>query len=175
MRTAALYWLNLKATTTLCRRLALAGCLLLFILATITAVNAVLLGIDLLIRNFGWRLPILAGQADYVRVLTGPALVLFLPWCQLNKGQLVAHFVAGLFSAKLQQNLERSWCLLTAIVAWLLAIASCFGIQEAFADQLTTPIAAIAVWPFMLPVPVALTVWGFVAAMQAWLGEVKLT
>jgi TRAP-type C4-dicarboxylate transport system permease small subunit len=69
----------------------------------------------------------LAGDFELTGVAAGLAIALFLPWCQLQRGNIVVNFFSAHASRRTQTQLDRLGALLLAGVMALLAWRTALG------------------------------------------------
>jgi TRAP-type C4-dicarboxylate transport system permease small subunit len=69
----------------------------------------------------------LAGDFELTGLATGLAIALFMPWCQLRQGHIVVDFFTSRTSLGTRQVLDRTGCMLMALVMGLLAWRTALG------------------------------------------------
>jgi len=109
----------------------------------------------------------LAGDFELTGVATGAAIALFLPWCQLRRGNIIVDFFTAKASAKTNAALDRFGALLLALAMGLLTWRTSVGGLNAFNTQSGTMMLGFPEWivyAAMVP-PLALT-----AAIGLWQG-----
>ncbi len=103
----------------------LAGCLL----TVITLMTC----ISLIGRNTtGWTI---VGDFELSGSAAGAAIALFLPWCQLQRGNIIVDFFTAKASAGTQDGLDRFGALLFAAVMALMTWRTTLGGLNAWASQ----------------------------------------
>ncbi|MDP1902235.1 MAG: TRAP transporter small permease subunit [Rubrivivax sp.] len=122
----------------------------------------------------GWTL---VGDFELSGSAAGAAIALFMPWCQLQRGNIIVDFFTARASAALQDHLDRLGALLLALAFGLLAWRSTVGGLSAWnthAGSMMLGFPEWAVYAAMVP-PLCLTaliglaqaVRGFSAVEQA--------
>ena len=109
----------------------------------------------------------LAGDFELTGVATGAAIALFLPWCQLKRGNIIVDFFTARASAQTNAALDRLGALLLALAIGLLTWRTSVGGLNAFNTQSGTMMLGFPEWivyAAMIP-PFALT-----AVIGLWQG-----
>lgn len=109
----------------------------------------------------------LVGDFELTGVATGAAIALFLPWCQLRRGNIIVDFFTAKASVKTNAGLDRLGALLLALAMGLLTWRTSVGGLNAFNTQSGTMMLGFPEWivyAAMVP-PLALT-----AAIGLWQG-----
>ena len=109
----------------------------------------------------------LAGDFELTGVATGAAIALFLPWCQLKRGNIIVDFFTARASAQTNAALDRIGALLLALAIGLLTWRTSVGGLNAFNTQSGTMMLGFPEWivyAAMIP-PLALT-----AVIGLWQG-----
>lgn len=112
----------------------------------------------------------LSGDFELTGVAAGAAIALFLPWCQLKRGNIIVDFFTAKASASTTARLDRFGALLLAIAVGLLAWRTALGGMNAFNTQSGTMMLGFPEWVVyvcMVP-PIALT--AVIALCQAVMG-----
>ena len=146
-------------------------------LATLARFCAVLAGIILTVitlmtcasligRNtIGWTVQ---GDFELTGVAAGAAIALFMPLCQLRRGNIIVDFFTSKASGETVANLDRFGALLMAGMMALLAWRSVVGGLNAYATKSTTMMMGFPEWiVFMFIVP-ALALTAVIALQQAF-------
>ncbi len=122
------------------------------LLTTITLMTCV----SLIGRNTtGWTI---VGDFELSGSAAGAAIALFLPWCQLRRGNIIVDFFTTRASAAAQQRLDRLGALLMAGVMALLCWRTFVGGLSAWKAQSGSMMLGFPEWivyTFMVP-PLAL-------------------
>jgi TRAP-type C4-dicarboxylate transport system permease small subunit len=138
----------------------LAGCLL----TVITLMTCV----SLIGRNTtGWTI---VGDFELSAAAAGAAIALFLPWCQLRRGNIIVDFFTSRASDCTNERLDRLGALLFAAVMALMSWRTAVGGINAWRSQSGTMMIGFPEWVIycaMLP-PLALCV--AIGLAQAWRG-----
>lgn len=101
----------------------------------------------------------LVGDFELTGVTAGAAIALFLPWCQLQRGNIIVDFFTAKASQKTNAGLDRLGALLLGLAVGLLAWRTTVGGLNAFNTQSGTMMLGFPEWivyTAMVP-PLALT------------------
>ena len=112
----------------------------------------------------------LVGDFELTGVVAGAAIALFLPWCQLRRGNIIVDFFTAKASDRTNALLDRFGALLLALVMLLLAWRTSVGGLSAFNSQSGTMMLGFPEWivyAFIVP-PLILT--GLIGLSQAAFG-----
>jgi TRAP-type C4-dicarboxylate transport system permease small subunit len=112
----------------------------------------------------------LVGDFELTGVVAGAAIALFLPWCQVRRGNIIVDFFTSGASARTNALLDRLGALLLALALGLLAWRTALGGLSAWRTQSATMMLGFPEWIvycFMVP-PLVLT--ALVALWQAAAG-----
>ena len=114
--------------------------------------------VSLIGRNtVGWTI---VGDFELSGAAAGAAIALFLPWCQLKRGNIIVDFFTAKASAASNEKLDRLGALLFALALALMAWRTGMGALSAFKSQSGTMMIGFPEWIIycaMLP-PLALCV-----------------
>ena len=114
--------------------------------------------VSLIGRNtVGWTI---VGDFELSGAAAGAAIALFLPWCQIKRGNISVDFFTAKTSAATNEKLDRLGALLFALVLALMAWRTGMGALSAFKSQSGTMMIGFPEWIIysaMLP-PLALCV-----------------
>lgn len=108
-----------------------------------------------------------AGDFELVGVAAGAAIALFLPWCQVKRGNIVVDFFTAGASEKSIQRMDRFGSLLMALMAGVFAWRSTLGGLNVYNTHSGTMMLNFPEWiiyALMVP-PLALT--SLVSVLQA--------
>ena len=115
----------------------------------------------------------LVGDFELTGVATGAAIALFMPWCQLRRGNIIVDFFTAKLSKGANDGLDRFGALLMALVFALLAWRTTLGGLNSFNSHSETTILGFPEWvtyaamvpPFILAAIISLhqTAFGFAA------------
>lgn len=118
----------------------------------------------------------LAGDFELTGVATGAAIALFMPWCQLRRGNIIVDFFTARASQQTHARLDRLGALFMALAFAVLAWRTALGGLNAYDTQSGTMMLGFPEWivyvtmvpPFVLTAIVALyqAVTGFDAYEQ---------
>ncbi len=106
----------------------------------------------------------LAGDFELTGVAAGAAIALFMPWCQLRKGNIIVDFFTAKASERTNAALDRLGALLLGLVFALLAWRTTLGGVNAYSSQSGTMMLGFPEWvvyaamvpPFILTTLIAL-------------------
>ncbi len=106
----------------------------------------------------------LAGDFELTGVAAGAAIALFMPWCQLRKGNIIVDFFTAKASERTNAALDRRGALLLGLVFALLAWRTTLGGVNAYSSQSGTMMLGFPEWvvyaamvpPFILTTLIAL-------------------
>lgn len=152
----------MKTLELLARACAIAAGLLLTVITLMTCVS--LIG-----RNTtGWTI---AGDFELSGAAAGAAIALFLPWCQVRRGNIIVDFFTAKASAGANAALDRLGALLLALVMALLTWRSAIGGWNAWTSQSGTMMLGFPEWIVYCGIvpPLALTAAiGFMQAVRGF-------
>ncbi len=118
----------------------------------------------------------LVGDFELTGVATGAAVALFLPWCQLRRGNIIVDFFTAKASERATTRLDRFGALLLGAAMAVLAWRTVLGGLNAYTTHSGTMMLGFPEWivyAAMLP-PMALTaVIGLWQAIQGFGPEVQ--
>jgi len=119
----------------------------------------------------------LVGDFELTGVATGAAIALFMPWCQLRRGNIIVDFFTARASARTNAALDRIGALLLAATFALLAWRTSLGALSAWNGNTESQILGFPEWvvhtamvpPFALSALIALrqAAFGFGDAPEA--------
>lgn len=106
----------------------------------------------------------LAGDFELTGVAAGAAIALFMPWCQLRRGNIIVDFFTAKASDQTNALLDRLGALLLGLVFALLAWRTSVGGLNAYTSQSGTMMLGFPEWvvyvamvpPFILTTVIAL-------------------
>ncbi len=101
----------------------------------------------------------LVGDFELTGVAAGAAIALFLPWCQIKRGNIIVDFFTAKASDRTNDMLDRFGALLLGVAMGLLAWRASFGGLNAYTTQSGTMMIGFPEWVVyaaMVP-PLALT------------------
>ena len=124
--------------------------------------------VSLIGRNtVGWTI---VGDFELSGSAAGAAIALFMPWCQLRRGNIIVDFFTTKASAATQERLDRIGALLVAAVMALLCWRTALGGLSAWKSHSGSMMLGFPEWivySFMVP-PLALC--ALIALVQALQG-----
>ena len=148
----------MKVLESLAKLCAVAAGMLLIVITLMTCVS--LLG-----RNtIGWTI---VGAFELSGSAAGAAIALFMPWCQVRRGNIIVDFFTARASEATQQWLDRFGALLLALAMGLMTWRTGVGGLNAWKSQTGSMIMGFPEWIVyvgMVP-PLALT--ALIALVQA--------
>jgi TRAP-type C4-dicarboxylate transport system permease small subunit len=112
----------------------------------------------------GWTI---VGDFELSGSAAGAAIALFLPWCQVRRGNIIVDFFTAKASEARQAQLDRLGALVLAVAMGLLTWRTALGGLSAWKSQAGSMMLAFPEWivyGFMVP-PIALT--ALIALVQA--------
>lgn len=106
----------------------------------------------------------LTGDFELTGVATGAAIALFMPWCQIQRGNIIVDFFTAKASPRTNAGLDRFGALLLTLCFALLAWRSTLGGLNALSTQSGTMMLGFPEWvvyaamvpPFVLTAVIAL-------------------
>jgi TRAP-type C4-dicarboxylate transport system permease small subunit len=127
----------LKVLEPLARLCAIAGGVLLTVITLITCVS--LIG-----RNTtGWTI---VGDFELTGAAAGAAIALFLPWCQLRRGNIIVDFFTARAGARTNALLDRIGALLLGVSMALLTWRAAIGGLNAWTSQAGSMMLGFPEW-----------------------------
>lgn len=109
----------------------------------------------------------LVGDFELTGVAAGAAIALFLPWCQLRRGNIIVDFFTTRASARTQAGLDRFGALLLAASVGLLAWRSTIGGLNAWQTQSGTMMLGFPEWIVYTAMVPPLVLTAVIALWQA--------
>lgn len=119
-------------------------------------------------NTIGWTI---VGDFELSGAAAGAAIALFMPWCQVRRGNIIVDFFTAKASERTNAALDRLGALLFALALGLMAWRTAVGGLNAWATQSTTMMMGLPEWTvyvFMVPPLVLCAVIGLA---QAALGD----
>jgi len=148
----------MKLLELLARGCAIAAGLLLTVITLMTCVS--LIG-----RNTtGWTI---AGDFELTGATAGAAIALFLPWCQMRRGNIIVDFFTAKASAGTNATLDRVGALLLGVSMALLAWRSAIGGWNAWISQSGSMMLGFPDWIVYCGIVPALALTAAIGLMQA--------
>jgi TRAP-type C4-dicarboxylate transport system permease small subunit len=112
----------------------------------------------------------IVGDFELVGVAAGAAIALFMPWCQIKRGNIIVDFFTNRASLPTQEKLDRIGALLVGLFMAVMTWRTSLGGLNAFQNQSGSMMLGFPDWitfAFMVP-PLALA--AVIAFAQAALG-----
>jgi TRAP-type C4-dicarboxylate transport system permease small subunit len=106
----------------------------------------------------------LVGDFELTGVATGAAIALFMPWCQVRRGNIIVDFFTSKASASTNDKLDRFGAVLLALAFALLAWRTTLGAMNSWTSHSESQILGFPEWityvtmvpPFVLTMAIAL-------------------
>lgn len=109
----------------------------------------------------------LAGDFELTGVAAGAAIALFLPWCQVRRGNIIVDFFTLRASTVTRQGLDRLGAGLLALVMLVLAWRSVLGGINAYDTQSGTMMLGFPEWIVYACIAPSLLLTGLIGIGQA--------
>jgi TRAP-type C4-dicarboxylate transport system permease small subunit len=149
---------GMKLLELLARACAITAGVLLTVITLMTCVS--LIG-----RNTtGWTI---VGDFELTGAAAGAAIALFLPWCQLQRANIIVDFFTSRAGAATQVTLDRLGALLLALAMGLLTWRSAIGGWNAWRSQAGTMMLGFPEWIVYVGIVPALALTAAIALTQA--------
>lgn len=116
-------------------------------------------------NTIGWTVQ---GDFELTGVAAGAAIALFMPLCQLRRGNIIVDFFTSKASSETTARLDRFGALLMALMMALLAWRSVMGGLNSYATKSTTMMMGFPEWIVFLFIVPGLALTAAVAATQAF-------
>ena len=121
--------------------------------------------ISLLGRNtIGWSI---VGAFELAGSAAGAVIALFMPWCQVQRGNIIVDFFTARASGRTVSNLDRLGALLLALVMALLAWRTGIGGVNAWRSQAGSMIMGFPEWIVYVGMVPPLVLTSLIALTQA--------
>jgi TRAP-type C4-dicarboxylate transport system permease small subunit len=115
----------------------------------------------------------LMGDYELTAVTAGAAVALFLPWCQIKRGNIIVDFFTANASANATALMDRLGSLVLAVVMGLIAWRTVFGAINAYESQTTTMMLGFPEWVAYASIAPGLALTCAIALTQAVKGDFK--
>jgi TRAP-type C4-dicarboxylate transport system permease small subunit len=149
---------GMKLLELLARACAITAGVLLTVITLMTCVS--LIG-----RNTtGWTI---VGDFELTGAAAGAAIALFLPWCQLQRTNIIVDFFTSRAGAATQVTLDRLGALLLALAMGLLTWRSAIGGWNAWRSQAGTMMLGFPEWIVYVGIVPALALTAAIGLVQA--------
>jgi len=151
----------LRLLDTLARLCAVLAGMLMTVITLMTCIS--LIG-----RNTtGWTI---AGDFEISGFVAGAAIALFLPWCQLRRGNIIVDFFSARARAATQERMDRAGALLMAAVMALMTWRTAVGGWSAWSSKAGSMMLGVPEWWVYLGMVPPLLLCSLIALVQAWRG-----
>ena len=124
--------------------------------------------VSLIGRN--WIGMTIVGDFELVGAAAGAAIALFMPWCQLQRGNIIVDFFTAKASARTTARLDRFGALLLGLVMALLAWRTTLGGINAWKAGSGTMLIGFPEWVIYVAMVPPLALTAAIAFLQAWRG-----
>jgi len=112
----------------------------------------------------------LAGDFELTGVAAGAAIALFLPWCQVRRGNIIVDFFTANATASTNAALDRFGAFLLAIAMGLMAWRSTLGGLNAYTTNSGTMMLGFPEWVVYACIAPPLALTAMIALAQTVLG-----
>ena len=109
----------------------------------------------------------LAGDFELTGVVAGAAIALFMPWCQIRRGNIIVDFFTAKSSEQSIDRLDRFGALLVALMMALLTWRTTLGGLNAFANHSGTMMLGFPEWIVYTALVPPLALTAVIALYQA--------
>jgi TRAP-type C4-dicarboxylate transport system permease small subunit len=113
----------------------------------------------------------LLGDYELTAVTAGAAVALFLPWCQLKRGNIIVDFFTSKVPDRINAVLDRFGALVLAAVMTLLAWRTVVGGINSYDSQTTTMMLGFPEWIVYAAIVPPLCLTSVIALCQAFVGN----
>ena len=113
----------------------------------------------------------LAGDFELTGVVAGAAIALFMPWCQIRRGNIIVDFFTAKSSAQSIDRLDRFGALLVALMMALLTWRTTLGGLNAYANHSGTMMLGFPEWVVYTALVPPLALTAVIALYQAVRGN----
>lgn len=113
----------------------------------------------------------LLGDYELTAVTAGAAVALFMPWCQLKRGNIIVDFFTAKVPERINGQLDRFGALVMAAMMILLAWRTGVGAMNAYSSQTTTMMLGFPEWIAYTAIVPPLCLTGLIALYQAFIGD----
>ena len=151
----------MKTLETLAKLCAVLAGVLLTVITLMTCVS--LIG-----RNTsGWTI---VGDFELSGAAAGAAIALFMPWCQMQRGNIIVDFFTARASTRTNAALDRFGALLYALALGLMAWRSIIGGLNAWSSKSSTMMIGFPEWVIYIGMVPPLLLCTAIGLAQAWHG-----
>lgn len=121
--------------------------------------------VSLIGRNTtGWTI---AGDFEISGFVAGAAVALFLPWCQIKRGNIIVDFFTARARVSTQAGLDRFGALLMALMMGLMAWRTAVGGLSAWSSQAGSMMLGVPEWWVYVGMVPPLVLTTLIALVQA--------
>lgn len=113
----------------------------------------------------------LVGDYELTAVTAGAAVALFLPWCQVRRGNIIVDFFTSRMPENVNGVLDRFGALVMALMLLLLAWRTVIGALSSYSSQTTTMMLGFPEWIVYVAMVPPLCLTGVIALYQAFIGN----
>jgi TRAP-type C4-dicarboxylate transport system permease small subunit len=114
----------------------------------------------------------IVGDFELCGAAAGAAIALFMPWCQVQRGNIIVDFFTAKASERTIDRLDRFGALLLALVMALLTWRTTIGGVNAWKSGSGTMLIGFPEWVIYLAMVPPLALTAAIAFVQAWRGVV---
>ena len=151
----------MKTLETLAKLCAVLAGVLLTVITLMTCVS--LIG-----RNTsGWTI---VGDFELSGAAAGAAIALFMPWCQMKRGNIIVDFFTAGASTRTNATLDRFGAVLYALALGLMAWRSVIGGLNAWSSKSSTMMIGFPEWVIYIGMVPPLLLCTAIGLAQAWHG-----
>jgi TRAP-type C4-dicarboxylate transport system permease small subunit len=118
-------------------------------------------------NTVGWTI---VGDFELSGSAAGAAIALFLPWCQLRRGNIIVDFFTAKASERTTDRLDRFGALLLGLAMALLAWRSTLGGINAWKSGSGTMLIGFPEWVIYVAMVPPLALTAAIALFQSWRG-----
>ena len=130
--------------------------------------NTLMTCVSVIGRNtIGWTI---VGDFELTGAAAGAAIALFMPWCQLRRGNISVDFFTARASQQTQRRLERIGALLLALVMALMSWRATVGALNAWQSQSGSMMLGFPEWIVYSCIVPAFVLTALIALTQALRG-----
>jgi TRAP-type C4-dicarboxylate transport system permease small subunit len=124
--------------------------------------------VSLIGRNTtGWTI---VGDFELTGAAAGAAVALFLPWCQMRRGNIIVDFFTSRIAESTNALLDRLGALLYALVLALMAWRTALGGMNAWNSKSGTMMIGFPEWIIYAAMVPPLVLCAVIGLVQAWRG-----
>ncbi len=112
----------------------------------------------------------LVGDFELTGVVAGVVIALFLPWCQVRRGNIIVDFFTARSTPRTRSWLDRAGALLLSLTMALLAWRATVGGLDAYATHSGSMLLGFPDWVVYAGIVPPLALTAVIALTQTWLG-----